>query len=94
MLSGLVYLVFGLTMLIATPFGGVVADRFAKRTVLLLTQGLIMTAAFAMAAVVLADVVAFWMLLLASVTQGARLRLLRPGSPGDDHRTGRARSAW
>lgn len=75
---GLVYLSFGLTMLIATPFGGVVADRFAKRTVLVVTQTLIMTAAFAMALVVIFDIVQFWMLLLASVAQGLAFAFYGP----------------
>jgi len=75
---GLVYLVFGLTMLIATPFGGVVADRFAKRTVLLVTQALIALAALAMAIVVITEVVEFWMLLLASMAQGLAFAFYGP----------------
>ena len=67
---GLVYLVFGLTMLVCTPFGGVVADRVSKKTILVLTQALIATAAGLMALVVMTEVVTFWMLLLASVAQG------------------------
>ena len=75
---GLVYLVFGLTMLIGTPFGGVVADRFAKRRVLLWSQSLIFVAAAAMAVVVLADLVTFWMLLLASMAQGLAFAFYGP----------------
>lgn len=75
---GLVYLVFGLTMLVTTPFGGVVADRFPKRTVLLVTQALIATAAGLMALVVLTDVVEFWMLLLASMIQGLSFAFYGP----------------
>ncbi len=36
---GLIYLVFGGTMLIATPLGGVAADRLPKRTVMLWSHG-------------------------------------------------------
>jgi len=75
---GLVYLVFGLTMLVSTPFGGVVADRFAKRTVLLLSQSLIFLAATLMAVVVLTDVITFWMLLLASMAQGLAFAFYGP----------------
>lgn len=75
---GLVYLVFGLTMLVCTPFGGVVADRFAKRTVLLFSQSLIFGAAALMAVVVLTDVVTFWMLLLASMCQGLAFAFYGP----------------
>jgi len=75
---GLVYLVFGLTMLVATPFGGVGADRFAKRTVLLWSQGLIFVAAVLMALVVLVDIIQFWMLLLASIAQGLAFAFYGP----------------
>jgi MFS family permease len=75
---GLVYLVFGLTMLFSTPFGGVSADRFAKRTVLLWSQILIFIAAVLMAVVVLTDVVEFWMLLCASVAQGLAFAFYGP----------------
>lgn len=75
---GLIYLVFGLTMLICIPFGGVVADRFAKRTVLLFSQSLIFVAASLMALVVLTDVVTFWMLLLASMCQGLAFAFYGP----------------
>lgn len=75
---GLVYLVFGLTMLFGTPFGGVVADRLAKRSVLLWSQSLIFVAAAAMALVVLTDVVTFWMLLLASMAQGLAFAFYGP----------------
>ena len=75
---GLVYLVFGLTMLVTTPFGGVVADRFAKRSVLLWSQGLIFAAAAMMSLVVLTDVVTFWMLLMASMAQGLAFAFYGP----------------
>lgn len=75
---GLVYLVFGLSMLIGTPFGGVVADRFAKRTILVITQSMIMLAAYGMAVVVLSDVVQFWMLLVAAGTQGIAFAFYGP----------------
>lgn len=75
---GLVYLVFGLTMLFTTPFGGVVADRFPKRTVLLVTQAMIAAAAGLMAFVVIADLVQFWMLLVASMIQGLAFAFYGP----------------
>ncbi len=75
---GLVYLVFGLTMLVATPFGGVVADRFAKKTVLLWSQVLIFVAAVAMGVIVVADMIEFWMLLVASVAQGLAFAFYGP----------------
>lgn len=75
---GLVYLFFGLTMLVITPFGGVVADRFAKKTVLLWSQGLIFVAAVAMGVVVMTDMIQFWMLLVASVAQGMAFAFYGP----------------
>lgn len=75
---GLVYLVFGLTMLVITPFGGVVADRFAKKTVLLWSQGLIFIAAVVMGIVVITDMIQFWMLLVASVAQGMAFAFYGP----------------
>lgn len=75
---GLVYMVFGLTMLITTPFGGVVADRFAKRTVLLLGQGLIFAAAAFMSVAVLTDAIAYWMVLFAGMCQGLAFAFYGP----------------
>ena len=67
---GLVYLCFGLALLIATPLGGVAADRLPKRRVLIVSQGAILAAAVGMGAVVLTDTVQFWMLLVAALIQG------------------------
>ena len=67
---GLVYLCFGLALLIATPLGGVAADRLPKRRVLIVSQGAILAAAVGMGAVVLTDTVQFWMLLVAGLAQG------------------------
>jgi MFS family permease len=75
---GLVYLCFGIALLIATPLGGVAADRLPKRRVLVVSQGAILAAAAGMGAVVLADVVQFWMLLVAAVTQGIAFGFLGP----------------
>lgn len=38
---GVVYLAFGIGLLIFTPIGGVLADRWAKRTLLVVGQGTI-----------------------------------------------------
>jgi MFS family permease len=75
---GLVYLCFGIALLVATPLGGVAADRLAKRRVLIVSQGALLITAAGMGAVVLADVVEFWMLLVASVTQGVAFGFLGP----------------
>ncbi len=67
---GLVYLCFGLALLVSTPLGGVAADRLPKRKVLLVSQGAILAAAAGMGVVVVTDTVQFWMLLVAALTQG------------------------
>jgi len=75
---GLVYFVFGLTMLVATPLGGVASDRLPKRTVMLTSQlGIVLSAAF-MGFAVIADVVEFWMLLGTSVLQGTAFGFFGP----------------
>ncbi len=75
---GLVYLCFGIALLIATPLGGVAADRLPKRRVLVVSQGAILAAAAGMGGVVLTDTVQFWMLLVAAITQGVAFGFLGP----------------
>lgn len=75
---GLVYLCFGIALLVATPLGGVAADRLPKRRVLIVSQGAILAAAAGMGVVVLTDVVQFWMLLVAAITQGLAFGFLGP----------------
>jgi MFS family permease len=75
---GLVYLCFGVALLVSTPLGGVAADRLPKRKVLLVSQGAILAAAAGMGVVVVTDTVQFWMLLLAALTQGVAFGFLGP----------------
>lgn len=67
---GLVYLCFGVSMLVATPLGGVASDRLPNRRVLVVSQAVLFGGALGMGLVVVAGVVEFWMLLVASVAQG------------------------
>jgi MFS family permease len=75
---GLVYLCFGVAMLIATPLGGVAADRLPKRRVLLVSQAALLSAAVGMGVAVVTDRVQFWMLLVAAVTQGTAFGFFGP----------------
>ncbi len=75
---GLVYLFFGLSLLVFTPFGGVASDRMRKRGLLLWGQALLTSTAIGMGALVLLDVAELWMLLIASVAQGAMFGLTGP----------------
>jgi len=75
---GGVLMVFGVAMIIATPWGGVAADRLPKRTVLLVSIGLLALSSAWIGIVVALDVVAYWMLLAASVIQAVAFALYNP----------------
>lgn len=75
---GFIYLVFGFTMLIATPLGGVAADRLSKRTVMLWSQLVLSLAAVGMGAAVVAGVEQFWMLAVAGFLQGSAFGFYGP----------------
>lgn len=75
---GGVMMAFGLPMLIATPFGGVVADRMSRRNIQLWTQ-----VAFALSAVwiglgVQFGFVTYWMLLVVSAIQAVGFAFMAP----------------
>lgn len=76
---GGVLLGFGIAMLIATPFGGVAADRLPKRTVLLTAQLLLTTSTVWIGLAVQFDFVAYWMLIAASAIQALAFALYGPG---------------
>jgi MFS family permease len=69
---------FGISSVVAIPYGGVLADRFPKRTVLLVAGGVQTTVALTLATAVVTDVIAYWMLVAASVVQGGMISLLGP----------------
>ena len=75
---GGVMLVFGTSMLIATPFGGVAADRYPKRLVLLIAVLALMASSLAIGFAVVADVIAYWMLLVAGGVQAAAFAFYIP----------------
>lgn len=75
---GGVMLVFGASMLVTTPLGGVAADRYPKRIVLLLAVLTLMVSSFAIGIAVIVDVIAYWMLLMASGAQAAAFAFYLP----------------
>jgi MFS family permease len=75
---GLVYLVFGATMLIATPLGGVAADRLPKRTVMLWSQVALTAGTTAMGLAVISGNEEFWMLAAAGLVQGVSFGFYGP----------------
>lgn len=76
--QGLVYFAFGLSMLVATPLGGVASDRFSKRLVLLISQFGMLSAASIMGVLVLAGREEFWMLVIGGAVQGAAFGFFGP----------------
>ncbi len=75
---GAVSLAFGLTGLITTPLGGVAADRFPKRSILIISNGLLLVSSLGIALAVQFEFITFWMLLLASAVQSAGFSGLLP----------------
>jgi MFS family permease len=75
---GGVLLAFGLAMVVATPLGGVVGDRWPKRLVLQCAISLLaLTSAWIGLAIVF-DVIAYWMLLVVSALQAVSFALYTP----------------
>jgi MFS family permease len=54
-------------MLITAPFGGVIADRVNKRTLLIVTQTLTAIASLVVSVLILADMIEFWHLIAVSL---------------------------
>lgn len=69
---------FGLSSVIAIPMGGVLADRFPKRRVLLISGTMQTATSLVLATAIVTDVIEYWMLVVASVVQGAVISLLGP----------------
>lgn len=75
---GGVLMAFGIAMIVATPWGGVAADRLPKRRVLLMAITLLMLSSACIGVAVALDVVEYWMLLAASVVQAVAFALYNP----------------
>ena len=75
---GLMFLGFGITMVLATPFGGVAADRLGKRLVMIAGQTVTALTSGAIAFAIIFDVIAFWMLVVGAVAQGLSFALVGP----------------
>lgn len=78
--SGLggVMLVFGVAMLVATPLGGVAADRYRKRTVLLVSLAVLASSSGVIGVAVVTGVIEYWMLLVTSAMQAAAFAYFLP----------------
>lgn len=72
---GAMFLGFGLPMLVLAPVGGVIADRWPRKTVMLTAQWSLVATNAVLAIVILADAVEFWMLFVAAISEGAAVAL-------------------
>lgn len=75
---GLVSLATGLPMLVLSPVGGVVADRFPRRRVLLATQTVLGVATAVLAALTLAGLLQVWHLAALGMAQAAAFSFNMP----------------
>jgi MFS family permease len=75
---GLVALAVALPMLFVSPFGGVIADRYDKRKLLLATQGLVALVNVVLAVLIFADLIEFWHLLISALFLGLTISLAMP----------------
>ncbi|MGY1704673.1 MFS transporter [Geodermatophilus sp. SYSU D00697] len=75
---GGVLLSFGVALLVATPWGGVAADRLPKRLVLQASVLLLATSSAWIGLAIVFDVIAYWMLLGAGVLQAVGFALFNP----------------
>lgn len=72
---GAMFLGFGLPMLVLAPVGGVIADRWPRKMVMLTAQWSLVATNAVLAIVILADAVEFWMLFVAAISEGAAVAL-------------------
>lgn len=75
---GYVTLGFGIPMLFLSLIGGVVADRFSKRQILLMTQTTVGLAAAILAGLVITDVITIWQMTLVALMMGTAFAFNMP----------------
>lgn len=75
---GVVTLAFGATSLLFTPVGGVMADRFPKRRVMIASTSLLAISSGWLGITELLDITEFWMLIVVSSVQAVAFALLVP----------------
>ncbi len=75
---GFVTLGFGIPMLFLSLIGGVVADRFSKRQILMLTQSVVGIAALILAVLVLTDLIQIWHMTLVAFMMGTAFAFNMP----------------
>ena len=73
-----VQLATGVAMLVGTPFGGVVADRFDKKWIVTATMLLVAASSAWVGICVLTDSVSYWMLIVSGAMQGLAFAFYSP----------------
>lgn len=74
----LVLLAFGIGMVTVTPFGGVAADRFSRRALILGSHMSLTLSALWLGIMMVLGLEQFWMLLLAALIQGSSFAFMGP----------------
>ena len=69
---------FGIGMVTVTPFGGVAADRFSRRALILGSHVSLTLSALWLGIMVVSGLEQFWMLLVASLVQGSSFAFMGP----------------
>ena len=75
---GLVALVSGVVQFVLGPYGGVLADRFPKKSVTQVFQFVGLLNAFVIGTLAVLGILEFWHLLISSVSQGTLVALMVP----------------
>lgn len=75
---GLIAVTMALPMLLIAPIGGVIADRYNKRTLLIIAQLFTAGANAVLAALIIADMIEFWHLLVSTLALGVTISIAMP----------------
>ncbi|HOO46742.1 MAG TPA: MFS transporter [Deltaproteobacteria bacterium] len=75
---GFISMGFGVPMLAFSLMGGMAADRYSKRVILMISQTAMLVAAFIMAALVLSDIIEIWHMVLVSCVMGTAFTFHMP----------------
>ena len=63
---------------VAVLFGGAIADRFNRKTIILIGQAIVFLTPFAMTILIYIDIVKWYHLLIGSIIQGAGFSIMMP----------------
>ena len=77
-LLGIVNAGFAVPMLLLSLFGGAIADRFNRKTIILIGQAIVFLTPFAMTILIYIDIVKWYHLLIGSIIQGAGFSIMMP----------------